>query len=156
MSPSLEARSYERWLRREAVAYVALPDVRLDPSSAREGRLIAGGLPYLTPVFRSAHWRIYSVVGATPLASGPGRVTRLGHESFALRADAAGRFVVRVHFTRYWSFTAGAGCVAEAPGDWTAVSVARPGTVAVAARFSLSRAFATGGSCTGRHAGAGP
>ena len=81
-------------------------------------------MPYLTPVFRSAHWRIYAVADATPLASGPGRVTRLGHDSFALHADSAGSLLVRVHFTRYWTFTEGAGCVAEAPGDWTAVSVA--------------------------------
>jgi hypothetical protein len=150
LSATLDAGSYERWLHSEAIAYVALPDARLDPSSAREGRLVAGGLPFLIPVFTSAHWRIYRVAGASPLASGPGRITRLGHESFALEADAAGRFLVRVHFTRYWTFTQGAGCVARAPGDWTDVRVTRPGAVVLAARFSLSRAFATGGSCSGR------
>ena len=130
---------------------MALPDVPLDPSSAQEGRLIRAGLPYLREVFASAHWRIYRVLGATPLASGPGRLTSLGHDSFALRARAPGRFVVRVHFTRYWTLTRGRGCVAPAPGGWTAVSAARRRARAVvAARFSLARALGSGGSCSSR------
>ena len=43
----LTAASYDVWLHEQAVTYVALPDVPLDPSSAQEGRLIRGGLPYL-------------------------------------------------------------------------------------------------------------
>jgi hypothetical protein len=145
----LTAASYERWLHEQAVSYVALPDVPLDSSSAQEGRLIRGGVPYLREVFASAHWRIYRVLDATPLASGPGRLTSLGHDSFTLSARAAGRFVVRVHFTRYWKLTHGSGCVKQAPGGWTAVSVRGPGTVMVTASFSLVRAFSSGGSCAG-------
>jgi hypothetical protein len=148
LSPGLDAASYRRWLGREAVSYVALPDVRLDPSSAQEGRLIRAGLPYLAEVFASAHWRVYRVLGATPLVVGPGRLTALGHASFALQATAAGRFLVRVHFTRYWTFTQGHGCVRPADGGWTAVTLDEPGRGVVAARFSLGRAFATGGSCS--------
>ncbi len=47
LSPELNAASYERWLHEQAVSYVALPAVQLDPSSAREGKLIRAGLPYL-------------------------------------------------------------------------------------------------------------
>ncbi len=39
----LTAASYRRWLSEQAVRYVALPDVALDPSSAREGPLIDRG-----------------------------------------------------------------------------------------------------------------
>ena len=56
LEPGLTAAGYERWLHEQAVSYVALPDTPLDPSSAREGRLIRGGLPYLREVFRSRHW----------------------------------------------------------------------------------------------------
>jgi hypothetical protein len=156
LSSRLDARSYESWLRRNAVAYVALPDVALDPSSAREGRLVAAGLPYLTLVDTSRHWRIYRVANATPIASGPGRLTRLGHESFTLQADAAGRFVVRVHFTRYWTVARGAGCVGPARGGWTEVSVTGAETAVIAVRFSLSRAFSNGGSCTRAQRGLRP
>lgn len=147
LAPSLTARSYDQWLHEQAVAYVALPDVPLDPSSAREGHLIRDGLPYLKEVFASAHWRIFRVLAPTPLASGPGTLTSLGHDSFVLRARTSGRFLVRVHFTRYWTLTRGSGCVAPAAGGWTAVNLRAPGTVVVRASFSLARAFSPGGSC---------
>ncbi len=47
LARGLTARGYQRWLRAQAVGYVALPDTPLDPSSAAEGRLIRAGLPYL-------------------------------------------------------------------------------------------------------------
>ncbi len=143
----LHAASYERWLQREAVAYVALPDVALDPSSAAEGRLIRGGLPYLREVFTSAHWRVFRVEGARGILSGPGRLTSLGHDSFSFLAARAGTFLVRVHSTRYWTLTEGAGCVGGGPEGFTEVRVSAPGPVRVAARFSLARAFGSGSSC---------
>jgi hypothetical protein len=148
LTPGLSAASYERWLHAQAVSYVALPDVPLDPSSAQEGRLIRAGVPFLREVFASAHWRIYSVLAPTPLVSGPGRLTALGHDSFALHAPAAGRYVVRVRYTRYWTLSRGTGCVAPAPGGWTEVSLPAAGSALVAARFSLARAFGSSGSCS--------
>jgi hypothetical protein len=147
LSPGLSGPEYERWLHQQAVSYVALPDTTLDPSSAQEGRLIRRGLPFLRLVFASSHWRVYAVASPTPLAAGPGRLTALGHDSFSLRADSAGTFLVRVHYTRYWTLARGSGCVARAPGDWTSVSVTAPGQVVVAARFSLGRALGSVGPC---------
>jgi hypothetical protein len=143
----LTPRNYRLWLNREAVSYVALPDVKPDPSSAAEGRLIRGGLPYLLPVFDRDGWRVFRVEDATPLASGPGRVSELGHDTFALQARGPGRFLVRIHFTRYWTLTAGAGCVERGPEGFTDVTARRAGTIRVAALFSLGRAFGSGGSC---------
>jgi hypothetical protein len=152
LTPHLTAAGYDRWLHEQAIAYVALPDTPLDPSSVREGRLIRRGLPYLRAVFASAHWRIYAVRAPTPLAAGPGALTALGHDSFALRASARGSFLVRVHYTPYFTLTRGAGCVRQAPGGWTSVAARAPGTLVVAARFSLSRAFAGGrASCADPH-----
>jgi hypothetical protein len=147
LSSGLTPARYLSWLRAQAVAYVALPDAALDPSSAREGRLIEAGLPYLHEVFASRHWRIFGVLGATPLVSGPARLTSLGHDTFSLRTMAAGRVLVRVHYTRYWTITAGGGCVSRAPAGWTYVDTTAAGTVTVAARFSLARAFGSGGRC---------
>jgi hypothetical protein len=143
----LSEAAYGRWLHEQAVTYVALPDTPLDPSSAQEGRLIRRGPPYLHEVFASRHWRIYSVRSPTPVVSGPGRLTSLGQDSFRLQAFSAGSFLVRVHYTRFWTFTQGAGCVAAAPGGWTALTLMRPGSVTVAARFSLGRALGLEGRC---------
>jgi hypothetical protein len=59
--PALTPAAYLAWLRANRVRYVALPDAPLDRAGAREGRLIARGLPYLHELWRSAHWRIYRV-----------------------------------------------------------------------------------------------
>jgi hypothetical protein len=147
LSPGLNAASYERWLREQAVSYVALPAVQLDPSSAREGDLIRAGLPYLRLVHSSRHWRIYAVRAPTPLVSGPGRVTELGHDTLSLQAGAPGSLLVRVRWTPYWTVTSGAGCVQRGAGGWTRVDVARRGPLRLRASFSLGRAFGSGRSC---------
>jgi len=141
LAPGLTATGYYRWLHEEAVSYVALPDTTLDPSSAQEGRLIRGGLPFLRVALTSRHWTVYAVLDPTPLLQGPGRLTSLGHDSFALRAAAPGRFLVRVRYTRFWTITGGGGHVGEAPGGWTYVTARASGQVRVAARFSLDRAL---------------
>ncbi len=143
----LDAASYDAWLRAQAVSYVALPDATLDPSSAREGELIRAGLPYLRQVFASEHWRVYRLLGATPLVTGAAILTALGHDSFALRALSPGAVTVRVHWTRYLVPTSGDACVTQAPAGWTLVQARRAGVVRVAARFSLTRAFSSGRVC---------
>ena len=145
----LTASSYRAWLHEQAVAYVALPDVPLDSSSAQEGTLIRRGLPYLRPVFASTHWRVYEVRDATPILSGPGRLTALGNESFALEARTAGTLLARVHYTRYDTVVSGDACVSDAPGGWTYVHARARGRIVVEAKFSVSRALGLGGACTG-------
>lgn len=61
--PTLSASDYRAWLASNRVAYVALPDTRLDSAARREGALIARGLPYLRPIWRSEHWRVYRFMG---------------------------------------------------------------------------------------------
>jgi hypothetical protein len=140
--------SYRAWLQSAGVRYVALPDVRLDPSSRTEGQLIRAGLPFLRPVWHSAHWRVYELVGSQPLAAGAGRLTELGADDFRLSMRHAGWVWVRVHFTPYWRIAEGAGCVQRAEGDWTMVRSDRPGPVRVVADFSVGRLFDRGPRCT--------
>jgi hypothetical protein len=59
-APHLTAAAYAAWLKANRVAYVALPDVRLDEAGRTEGALIARGLPYLRELWHSAHWRLYA------------------------------------------------------------------------------------------------
>ena len=89
----LRPAAYEAWLADNAVDYVAVPDVRLDHAGSQEGKLVTAGLPFLAPVWRSAHWRLYAVRGAAPLASPPASVTALGSDRFALAFSRAGRSV---------------------------------------------------------------
>ncbi|HEY5286959.1 MAG TPA: hypothetical protein VIJ50_07625 [Solirubrobacteraceae bacterium] len=143
----LTASAYGAWLTGLAVSYVALPDVRLDGSSDEEAALIRKGLPYLREVFASRHWRVFEVLKPTPIASAPAVLSGLDHDSFTLRFATAGTSLVRLHYTRYWAFARGHGCIAPARGGWTNVSVKFPGVVRVQARFSLGRALWSAGSC---------
>jgi hypothetical protein len=149
LAPNLTPAAYRDWLRAQAVAYVALPDVALDPSSAREGRLIRAGLPFLREVFADRHWRVYRVRGATPLVAGPGRVVALGTDGFRVRAPGPGTITVRVRYTRYWQARGAGACVRRAPGGWTAVRLTRGGEATVAARWSLGAALGSPRTCSG-------
>jgi hypothetical protein len=144
----LASSVYLLWLKRNAISYVALPDVRLDGSSLGEAALIRHGAPYLREVLRTAHWRVFAVLGATPLASSPGALLALGHDSLTLRFARAGSSLVRVRYTRYWTLTVGSGCVRPGAEGWTEVSVASPAVVRLSARFSLARALGLAGACS--------
>ncbi|HTB70188.1 MAG TPA: hypothetical protein VK707_04340 [Solirubrobacteraceae bacterium] len=146
-SARLSATRYAQWLRDNAVSYVALPDAPLDYSAEAEGRLVRGAPGYLHEAWRSPHWRLFAVATPAPLAQPPSALTRLGGDSFTLRAPGAGSFLVRVRFTSYWALASGRGCVRRAPGDWTTVQTRAPGTVRVAIDFSLTRMFENGPRC---------
>jgi hypothetical protein len=131
-APKLSASAYKAWLDRNAVSYVALPDVPLDSAGEQEGRLIAIGLPYLLEVWHSKHWRLFAVRDATALTQPPAVLSSVGPESFTLRAPRSGDFTVRMHFTPYWTMQQGSGSVGAAAGGWTEVRARRAGLLRVA------------------------
>ncbi len=141
---ALTDKSYERWLRNNAIRYVALPNAPLDYSSATERRLILSDPSYLRERLHDNRWRIYEVASPKPLVSplGTGRASAVavGHQGFALDVTEPGEFLVRVNFTPYWSISHGTGCLLGA-GKWTIARVTRPGTFSVAADFSLDGAW---------------
>ncbi len=143
---NLTRRAYHRWLRQQGVSYVAVPRAQLDYLAVAEARLIARGLPYLDRIWSNRHWRLYAVRKPTPLAEPPARLLSLRSDSFALWAPRPGAYLVRVHYTRYWS-AAGSACVEQA-GQWTRVIVRRPGRVPVDADFSLSGLFGAADGCS--------
>jgi hypothetical protein len=144
----LTAARYERWLHDNAIRFVALPDASLDDSARREAALIRGGLPYLRPVMRSAHWRVYAVAGATPIVQGAATLTAMGGDWLAVDARRAGTVTIHVRFTPYWVLVGGSGCVAPAAGDQTRVTVRHAGAVRLTTRFALDRIGARSRRCT--------
>lgn len=132
---SLSPARYRAWLGERAVAYVALPDVPLDYSARAEARLIARGLPYLRPVWRNAHWRVFAVRRPPPLVEGAADAIDLEPDGFAIRARRRGDALVRVRHTRWWAVTGGRACVERGPHGMTRVRVLGPGAVRVQARL---------------------
>jgi len=149
----LTDRAYRGWLHDNAIRYVALPDAPLDYSSVAERRLVLHEPPYLDPVWRSRHWRVYEVRNPAPLVQplgeGVAAVRWIGHDGFALDVRRAGEFLIRVSFTPYWSIARGQGCLLR-HGDWTLARASHAGVFRVGADFSVGRAWkaATGAQKT--------
>jgi hypothetical protein len=150
-APPLTAARYRDWLDRMAVRWVALPDVALDYSAREEARLIEQGLPYLRPVWRNEHWRLFEVRDPAPLADLPARVTALGTDTMVLTVSEPATVRLRVRWTPYWAVVAGDACVAP-DGEWTRLRVRRAGEVRLAVRFALGRVGAHSPRCSATNA----
>jgi hypothetical protein len=153
----LTPRAYRNWLHRQGVDLVAVPDATPDPLSRHERALIRHGLPYLRPVWSSRHWSLYAVRDASGLvspknapkrpAAADARLTGLGPDWFKLAVRRPATYLVRVHFTSYWTVTDGKACVGPS-GQWTKVRVKRAGKVRVATRFSVGGLFGRHSECS--------
>jgi hypothetical protein len=141
--------NYYAWLRRNAVSYVAVSDGAADFAGRSEADfLIQEAPPYLHEVWRNENWVLYAVDHPKPLLSGPGRLTETTADSFRFDADRAGRYVMRLHYSPYWAVTTGDGCVAAARGNFTEVTVRRPGPTEVSMSFSPIRVVRQGRRCS--------
>jgi hypothetical protein len=143
----LTAASYEHWLHENAVRFVAAPDAQLDYSAQAEMALIDKGLPYLHEVMRSTHWRVYAVSNATPIVQGPATLEAMGPDWLKLHVRTPGSVLVHVRFTPYWELSQGSGCVAPA-GQYTRLTLTKPGPARLVTSFSLSRVGSTSPRCT--------
>jgi hypothetical protein len=114
---TLTASNYRGWLAANAVAYVALPDTQLDPSSKVEAKLLTRGLPYLTPVWHDAHWRLWKVDGFHGLVEGPGKLVSMGPDRFTLDVTGPGTLTVRIHASPHWAID-GSGCTTSTDDGW--------------------------------------
>jgi hypothetical protein len=145
----LTAATYAAWLHRNAIRFVAVPDVALDDSARAETALIRHGVSYLRLVMSAAHWRVYAVEHPTPIAAGSAKLRAMGPDWFALTARSAGTTVIRVRFSPYWALTGGrppVGCVAP-DGAYTQLTLRRPGAVRLVTRFSVGRIGARSPRC---------
>lgn len=146
--PTLSAAAYRAWLDREGVSYVALADAPLDYAARTEAALVRRGVPYLRPVWRSRHWRVFAVEPATSLTRGPARLIGLGNSSFTVVASRPGTVLVRVRFTPYWKLVRGQGCVQRSPDGMTVLRLRSPGRARVSASFAPGRVLSSGPRCT--------
>jgi hypothetical protein len=130
--------SYEAWLHRLAVRYVAVADAPPDYSARAELALIRGGLPYLRVAARPRHWTVYAVSDPSPIASGGGRLLRMGPNSLTLAIAHAGTVRLRVRWSPYWWLSGVRGCVLP-EGGFTGVDARGSGRARLTTSFSLGR-----------------
>jgi hypothetical protein len=119
----LTPTSYQTWLRDQAVQFVAVPDAELSWPGRTEAAMVTAGLPYLTPVWSSEHWRLYAVADPTPIVPAP--ATMAAHTATAVTFDAPGPITLRVRYYPWLHATGDA--TVSADGHWTRVQVPAPG-----------------------------
>jgi hypothetical protein len=131
----LDASAYRHWLRSAAVRYVLLSTTApLDwEGGPQEARVLRSPRSGLRAVFTSPDWTVYELPHATPLLTGPANpvVTSFGHTAIHGRVFAAGRYLLRAHYSPYLRLQGG-GCVAPGPDKMTYLELTRP------QRFALS------------------
>ncbi|HWE34215.1 MAG TPA: hypothetical protein VG410_12065 [Solirubrobacteraceae bacterium] len=142
----LTAATYDAWLHQQAVRFVAVADAPLDYAAKTETALIDRGLPYLRPVGRTGHWRIYAVRDATPIVTGAATLTSIGPNSLTLLATRPGDAFVRVHFTPYWTLGTGHGCV-QPTGQFTELRLRDAGPAQLTIGFAFNRIGAHSPRC---------
>ncbi|WP_433306097.1 MFS transporter [Actinoplanes sp. CA-030573] len=142
---TLTAAAYRDWLRTWSVGYIVLP-VTEQPDSAgvAEARLITEGQSWLPLVWQDAHWRVYRVEGADPLASAPATVSYAGPATLTVRLPSAGSAVLRIAWSP-WLAIAGAdddarprACLTQ-HGEWTQLVAPEGGSFTIEARYALDR-----------------
>jgi hypothetical protein len=126
---SLNADTYRQWLDNNAISYVALSNGPYDWAASQEAALVRGGLPYLQEVWSNTTWSLHAVKNPRPVISSPGRVIGREGASLTVSLPEAGEYVVRVHWSRYLSTSAG--CVRPAESGWTTLVVVQPGTAKI-------------------------
>jgi hypothetical protein len=130
----LDAAAYRRWLRSAAVRYVVLSTTApLDwDGGPEEAGVVQSAGSGLRVVFRSRNWAIYELPHATPLLTGPAHpvVTSFGHTAIRGEVFAAGRYLLRAHYSPYLRLR-GSGCVAPGPDKMTILRLTRPETFTV-------------------------
>jgi hypothetical protein len=125
----LNADTYRQWLEDNAISHVALSDGPYDWAAAQEATLVRSGLPYLEEVWSNPSWTLYAVTNPRPVISSPGRIVGRDGVSLTVSLPEAGEYVVRVHWSRYLSTSAG--CVRPAEGGWTTLVAEQPGTAKI-------------------------
>ncbi|MER7269260.1 hypothetical protein ABT344_13245 [Micromonospora carbonacea] len=134
--------AYAGWLRREAVAFVALaPDSVPDRYARQEAALVVAGQPYLREVWRDATWRLYAVTDPGPLVGAPGRLDGSGRAAVRFTVDTPGDVPVRVRWSRWLTLTGPGGCLAPTLDGFLTVRGATPGS------YRVTSALRPSGQC---------
>jgi hypothetical protein len=92
------------------------------------------------------HWRIYSVLNATPIVTGAARLTAQRQDGLALNVVRPGTAIVRIHFSPYWHLVGVPGCVAP-DGPFTKLRLKGGGPALLTMSFSYHRIRATTARC---------
>lgn len=128
----LGPRAYHRWLRANAVRYVAISNAKPDYAAAQEAAIVRAGQPWLVPVWHDSRWRLYRVADAVPLTSRPGRVLGTTPAQITIAMPRAGSTILRV---RWSPLMQADGATLTSAGQWTRLHTTRAGRFVIRAPY---------------------
>lgn len=124
---TLDSASYRAWLNRWAVRFVVLPAGAPDEGGERERELVAGGLPYLHPVWADSNWQLFAVTDPAPFAAPHATLIHATEDEANLKVAAAGTILVRIPYSPWLSVVDAQGRSLGAPRETAASERARRG-----------------------------
>ncbi|MFJ7899160.1 hypothetical protein ACIQ6V_01320 [Streptomyces sp. NPDC096198] len=131
---TFSAATYRQWLDRWAVGFVVLPLGRPDGYAEDEARLVREHRPdWLEPVWRDAHWRVYRVRDAVPLATAPATVLNTTSTTVDVHVPHAGPVTVRIAYSP-WLHTDTGACLTPS-GEFTRLTAPAPGTYRISSEY---------------------
>ncbi|MCX4748832.1 MFS transporter [Kitasatospora sp. NBC_01287] len=136
---SLTPDSYHDWLRRWAVAYVALPAGPTDVAADAEAALIRSGQDWLQEVWHDDNWRLFKVSDAVPLADPPANVEHADDAQLRLTVSTPGPVLLRIPWSPWLTAHGPAGACLSQDGDWTRLTAPAPGEYLIDARYGWPR-----------------
>ncbi|WP_409057458.1 hypothetical protein [Streptomyces sp. SYP-A7185] len=132
---SFSAATYRAWLDKWAVGYVVLPSGKPDGFAEDEAALVASGPKWLEPVWRDAHWRVFRVKDAVPIASKPASVVKSTGSAMVVRVPTRAPVTLRLVYSP-WLRAEGA-CL-ERNGEFTRLTASAPGTYKITSGYGPS------------------
>ncbi|MGF1430138.1 MFS transporter [Kitasatospora sp. LaBMicrA B282] len=139
---ALDAADYHEWLRRWAVAYVALPSGPTDIAADAEAALIRTGPAWLQEVWHDDHWRLFRFTDAIPLADPPATVEHADAAELRLTVSAPGSALLRIPWSPWLAAHGPAGACLTQDGDWTRLTAPAAGEYRIDARYGWPRGSA--------------
>jgi hypothetical protein len=133
---TLTPSAYRRWLRASGVQYVVLPRLPLGADGARrEAALVRSGAAGLRRVWAGPQATIYALPLPTPILTGPApaSITTFQSSRIGGRLEAAGTYLLRVHYTPYWNVRPRSLCLTRSPTGMTELHARDAGTFTISA-----------------------
>jgi hypothetical protein len=117
----LSIEQYRAWLHDNGVRWVALSDTAIDHAGIHEQQVVerhAGrDRRVLKLVWSNPDWRLYEVVGYTPIVESPAELVEQGVDWLRLRTPAPATVTIRYHDSPYVTIDGGA-CLDVDESGW--------------------------------------
>lgn len=116
--PTMTSAQYQDWLDDNGVSYVAVPGVTLEDNVMREVAVIKTA-PYLALVWSNDDWKLYRVMGAPNLISGPAQLVKMTAGLVRLEITSPDPVEIRMRYTPHLTVVHGRGCLSQSASGWT-------------------------------------